>query len=166
MKLNLGCGDKKIEGYVNVDMYGSPDVTFDLSQFPWPFESDSADEIFSSHFLEHAIDYEKTILEIHRILKPAGVLHFKVPHFRSPFDQWYLHKHPFSCQTCRLLCMAIPYQWGGRKLFDLKKVRLFFSFTRRRILAPAEWVANINPYMWEILGFPATELECVATKAI
>lgn len=44
MKLNLGCGDKKYDGYVNVDLHGSPDVTCDLSVFPWPFEDASAEE--------------------------------------------------------------------------------------------------------------------------
>ena len=43
LKLNLGCGDKKHEGFVNVDLHGDPDVRCDLSQFPWPFEDSSAD---------------------------------------------------------------------------------------------------------------------------
>ena len=68
MKLNLGCGDKKIDGYTNVDVCGEPDVLCDLSQFPWPFESNSVEEVFSSHFLEHVIDYEKTVFEMHLCL--------------------------------------------------------------------------------------------------
>ena len=39
MKYNLGCGDKKIDGYVNVDVCGTPDVTCDLAVFPWPIGS-------------------------------------------------------------------------------------------------------------------------------
>ena len=51
MKYNLGCGDKKIDGYVNVDVCGTPDVTWDRAVFPGPIESNSADEVFSEHFL-------------------------------------------------------------------------------------------------------------------
>ncbi len=118
MKYNLGCGDKMIEGFVNVDMYGTPDVMCDLSYFPWPFESESSDEVYSEHFLEHVIDYEKTVLEMYRILKPGGLLHFKVPHFRSMFFPWHLHRYAFSSGTCRLLCEQRAYQFGGKNLFE------------------------------------------------
>ena len=86
MKINFGCGDKKLAGYVNVDICGEPDVRTDLSKFPWPFESECADEVYSEHFLEHVKDFESTIFELHRILKPDGILHFKVPISRALFS--------------------------------------------------------------------------------
>ena len=57
MKLNLGCGDKILEGYVNVDVAESrvgkrPDVLCDLHQLT-PFETNVADEILSVHVVEH-----------------------------------------------------------------------------------------------------------------
>ena len=118
MRLNLGCGERKKDGYVNVDLCGNPDQRVDLSVFPWPWENDSCDEVYSEHFLEHVADYEKTVLEMHRILKPNGVLHFKVPHHRSPFAQWHLHLQNFSTYTCDILCGNVPYQWDNRRLFN------------------------------------------------
>ena len=36
IKLHLGSGHKKKDGYVNVDKVGTPDVLHDLEVFPWP----------------------------------------------------------------------------------------------------------------------------------
>ena len=167
MKYNLGCGDKKIDGYVNVDVCGTPDVTCDLAVFPWPIESNSADEVFSEHFLEHVTDYEKTILEMHRILKPGGVLHFKVPHFRSAAFPWHLHHYQFSSITCHLLCRKIPYQFGGRQLFE--QVELKFNYLSAYGLRPfwrkiLSYLANRFKTKWEYFGLPIDEIEFTARK--
>ena len=147
MKLHLGCGSKKLDGYVNVDVVGTPDKVCDLSAFPWPFEDDSADEIFSEHFLEHVIDFEKTILEIHRILKPNGVLHFRVPHFRNACTPGHLHRWDFSVFTCKRLGDSAPHLWNGRRLFITDSVRIrytFISFIPRFFWTILEFFANIN----------------------
>jgi predicted SAM-dependent methyltransferase len=54
MKLNLGCGSKIIDGYVNVEScdYFNADKSCDLEKFPYPFKDDSVDEILMSHTLE------------------------------------------------------------------------------------------------------------------
>ena len=164
VKLNLGCGDKKYPGYVNVDLYGEPDRRCDLRVFPWPFETDSVDEVFSEHFLEHVDDYEKTVLEMHRILKPGGVLHFKVPHFRSSYYPWHLHRQQFSTVTCQILCWQLPYQFGGRKLFDFRKLRLNYVFVPRILKWILTPLANILPSQWDYFGLPIDEIECWAVK--
>ena len=164
MKLNLGCGDKKKEGYINIDTCGMPDMCYDLSTFPWPFEDSSADEIFSSHFLEHVLDYERTILEIHRILKPDGIIHFHVPHFRNPLAVWHLHKWSFSTGTCERLCEKLNYQWEGRQLFRKEKMRMSFVTIGTPIARPLGWLANIWPLCWDWLGFPTDEIEFVGRK--
>ena len=164
IKLNLGCGDKKMAGYANVDNCGAPDCWCDLAQFPWPWPDSSVDEVFSSHFLEHVTDYERTILEIHRILKPGGVIHFLVPHFRNPLTPWHLHRWSFSVYTPDRLCQAWPYQWGGRQLFIKQKVRINFSSIRRSVAWPLGLLANLWPLFWDWAGLPIDEVEFVGTK--
>ena len=55
MKLNLGCGNKVIEEYINVDKFDlyNVDLKHDLETFPYPFEDYSVEEIILSHLLEH-----------------------------------------------------------------------------------------------------------------
>ena len=64
-----------------------------------PFEPSSIDYVYSSHFLEHVTKQDaQTILEnIHKILKPSGLLRITVP------DMYYLAKrytsHEISVNT-------------------------------------------------------------------
>ena len=170
IKLNLGCGDNKRPGYVNVDVCGSPDVVCDLSAFPWPWGTNSVDEMRAEHFLEHVDDYAATILEIHRILKPGGLLWFRVPHFRNPMAVWHLHKWAFSTCTPKLLCQALPYQWSGKSLFDMIELRINFAFIPERNLRNRCFkrvlsaLANLSPFHWDWLGLPIDEIEFKGRK--
>lgn len=98
--INLGCGKTRIPGSIGVDrvaIAGSVDVVHDLNVTPYPFESDFADEIHFYHVLEHLDEPVRKLEEVHRILKPGGVLHMRVPHFSSngAFTD-ITHKRPFS----------------------------------------------------------------------
>ncbi len=100
--INLGCGNNKRPEEIGVDIIDGPcvDVVADLNVYPMPFEDNSADIIRSSHCFEH-LDNTVTLMEdIHRILKPGGILEFSVPHvsniefFRDP-----THRRPFTLGT-------------------------------------------------------------------
>ena len=151
---------------MNVDLSGDPDLVQDLSVFPWPWEDDVIDEVFSEHFLEHVQDYEKTVLEIHRILKPGGILWFKVPHFRTPMSVWHLHKWQFSTYTPELLCVQVPYQWGGKKLFEKVELKANVIFLRPILNRIITRMASISPFRWDWLGLPIDEIEFVGKKYV
>ena len=88
MKLNLGCGFNKKDGFVNVDKFAAcgPDRVVDLEQFPWPFETSSVDEIHLIHVLEHlgaGTDlFLGIIKELHRVCRPGAIVRIEVPHPR------------------------------------------------------------------------------------
>lgn len=96
-KLNLGCGEHKKEGYVNVDWspLNNPDVVQDLNSIPYSFEDNSVDLIEAFHVLEHLDKPFAVMTELHRILKPGGILHVKVPHFSRGFTHAE-HAHGFD----------------------------------------------------------------------
>jgi SAM-dependent methyltransferase len=164
MKLNLGCGEDTKAGYLNVDICGTPEMVCDLSSFPWPWQDNSVEEVYSCHFLEHVPDFEKTILEIHRILKPDGIIHFRVPHFRNPLAVWNLHRWAFSVYTPERLCQKLPYQFQGKQLFKKTSCRINFSSIRKSVGIPLGWLANLFPLFWDWAGLPIDEIEFVGRK--
>jgi len=89
LKLNLGCGDKILPGYVNVDVAESragkkPDVLCDLHKLT-PFENSVADEILSVHVVEHFWRWEVVdiLKEWVRVLKPGGMMILECPNLIS-----------------------------------------------------------------------------------
>lgn len=77
--INLGCGDRPLIGWINVDKYGTPDVKHDLNEIPYPWDSDSVDGILASHIFEHLDNWWGAFVECSRILRPGGILEIRVP---------------------------------------------------------------------------------------
>lgn len=86
VKLNLGCYDKQLPGFINVDIRPecNPDVVDDAATLK-KFNKDSVDLIYSSHCLEHfPRDEVVTVLNRwYEVLKPGGVLRLAVPDFEA-----------------------------------------------------------------------------------
>lgn len=85
VKFNLGCGNKKLDGYTNCDKFGNPDVKFDLEVFPWPVDDDYVDEILMVHVLEHLGQTKECFIgvlkELYRICKNGAEIKIIVPHY-------------------------------------------------------------------------------------
>lgn len=95
--LNLGCGEIKKIGCINVDYYGSPDVRHDLNQTPYPWPDNYADRIEMYHVLEHIQNWWPAFMECVRILKPGGTMEIRVPDSSSDNALTYRdHYHIFS----------------------------------------------------------------------
>lgn len=82
MKIDLGCGRIKKEGFFGIDVQAleGVDLVADCNN-PIPLEDNCADEIHAKDFLEH-INNDKRIhimTEIWRLLKPNGYLYSITP---------------------------------------------------------------------------------------
>lgn len=84
MKINLGCGRDYKDGWINTDVSRETkaDYYFDVSKDVFPFEDNSADEIYCSGVLEQILENQGLIHamnECHRVLKTGGKFTVIVP---------------------------------------------------------------------------------------
>jgi predicted SAM-dependent methyltransferase len=104
VKLNLGCGSRPLEGYINIDQDDLaamraryPTRTFDDSLtietydiFNLPYPDNSVDEVRAESMLEHLsfVEEGKFFHEVRRVLKSGGIVNISVPNFEKIFQAW------------------------------------------------------------------------------
>ena len=93
VKLNLGCGNDKRSGYINIDVREDvkPDLVVDLEEeFLRRFADGSVDEIFAKDFIEHlSWRLVKAFLkDCFRVLKRGGRMFIQTPDLEA------------ICKTC------------------------------------------------------------------
>lgn len=86
LKLDLGCGENKKEGFIGVDLYAQTDQKVDLMKFPWPWKDVSIEEVWCSHFFEHIPGPTRVpwMDELWRVLIPHGKATIICPYWSSP----------------------------------------------------------------------------------
>ena len=78
LRLNLGCSDAHIPGWVNVDLTPPCDQVADLSK-AWPWRISSVEAIKAWDILEHCPDKRHSMNQVHRVLRPGGQLDLFIP---------------------------------------------------------------------------------------
>ena len=118
MKLNLGCGNKIKDGYINVDKFDlyNVDLKHDLEKFPYPFEDNSVEEILLSHVLEHIGQepdiFIKILKEFYRVCKNESIIHIYVPHpLHNDFISDPTHVRPITVSGLLLFDKAHNIEW-------------------------------------------------------
>ena len=75
MKLQLGCGENRLDGWTNFDS------DLDVTKLPLPFPDNSAEIVLLEHLGEHITTHQLLYLldDIRRILQPGGTLRLIMP---------------------------------------------------------------------------------------
>ncbi len=101
--IELGCGPyKKDTTYIGIDLLDLPgvDIVHNLEEGLAFIPDASVDVVTSSHVLEHLVQFDQMMQEIHRILKKDGVHKVVVPHWSNPhYYSDYTHKRFFGLYT-------------------------------------------------------------------
>jgi predicted SAM-dependent methyltransferase len=90
--LNLGCGNNKIPGCVNIDAEASvnPDRIINFIAGKLPYKPGTVDEVYLFHTIEHISKkfHIKVFAEVYKALKPNGKFYLAYPEFRECYKRW------------------------------------------------------------------------------
>jgi SAM-dependent methyltransferase len=98
LKLNIGCGNKRIPGFTGVDRFPckGADYVCDVTK-GLPFADDTVDEVLMDNFIEHVLDIPGLMQEVLRVCRDVAVISILTPHF-SAHSSWRdpTHVHHLS----------------------------------------------------------------------
>jgi predicted SAM-dependent methyltransferase len=89
LRLNLGCGEFKLDGFINIDCVEDsrvkPDLKLDFIEQQLPYEAETVDQIWMIHCIEHIERFKWLVLfsEVLRVLKPNGSFTLAYPEFKE-----------------------------------------------------------------------------------
>ena len=85
IKLNLGCCDRSMPGYLGVDIAPGPavDIVTDLRE-QWPWWEGEVEHIIAHDIIEHLPDAIYTMNELYRVLRKGGRVEIVVPTTEGP----------------------------------------------------------------------------------
>ncbi len=152
MKLNLGCGHERLAGYLNVDKFAEPELRVDLEVFPWPWASDSVDEVRLHHVLEHLGQSSEVYLgvmkELYRVCRADARIAITVPHPRH--DDFLIdptHVRPILAQSFQLFSKRKCLDWQARGISNTPlALYLGVDFEVERVAQTPDpqWVAQLQ----------------------
>jgi predicted SAM-dependent methyltransferase len=111
-RLHVGSGDKRLEGWVNIDFQALPgvDLVADVTQ---GLDFEDSEAVFAEHFLEHLAldDAIAFLLEVHRVLAPGAWLRLSTPNLDWVWQTHYRLQAPE--ETKRLMALQLNRAFHG-----------------------------------------------------
>ncbi|HVD25145.1 MAG TPA: methyltransferase domain-containing protein [Gaiellaceae bacterium] len=151
VRLHLGSGPVRKDGWVNIDLVGDDvDLSWNILK-PLPFSDGSVDAIFHEHVLEHLSieDGYGLARESYRLLRPGGVLRIGVPDCGTPDVGWpdaptrllalheffaeAGHQTMYDAETLGLLLRAAGFQVVEQRDFGVSRIAPAPDSEHRRV---------------------------------
>ena len=100
MKLNLGACDRRVDGFVSVDIVEPADHIVDLSK-PWPWQDSTVEEVLAHDVIEHIANRIHFMNELHRVLRPGARALIETPNASrgAGYFQDPTHKSPWCLNS-------------------------------------------------------------------
>lgn len=143
MKLNIGGGYKKFDGFLNVDYdnHCKPDIICDIEKEKLPIEDNTVTNVIAHHIFEHLGEgYFHFLKELYRVCQDGAIIDIIVPHHRHDnFMNDPTHKRPITIEGLRMFSKkynnyCISVEDGCSKLglffdidFEIENFDYYFS---------------------------------------
>lgn len=127
--LNIGCGKKHLNGFINMDVVKPYDKKLDARK-GLPYPDSTVDGVYSEHFFEHLTQAEGLgfLRECRRVLKPGGVVRIAMPDLdelvrRYGAEDWRADGDMFKlgfdwvANRCEMMNIAMR-EWGHKHLYN------------------------------------------------
>jgi len=108
VRIDLGCGNAKHDGYIGLDYVEGPQVdhVLDLTRDRYPFDDRTVDAVFSAHFLEHIEEPNHVFSEIGRICRDGARIEFWTPYAFTNEAFLYGHLHFLTEEPWMHFCVS------------------------------------------------------------
>lgn len=134
MKIDIGCGNHKKEGFIGLDIDKNSQADIIGSALDLPFKDNNVDQIYCSHLVEHFTPQQAKIFfaEIYRVLKKGSQASLKVDHDWSKkklLKKDPDHKYRYSVKELKKILQQFNFSQSEVR----KKIYLFGFRLRNKI---------------------------------
>jgi len=114
-KLHLGCGDKRMEGYINVDIRPNTSVDLVADLRTLPFELNEFDVIYSCAVIEHfgRNEWFNLLKSWTTFLKPGGKIYLSTSDFDAITERYGRTKNLQELLGLLIGGQKYEYDWHG-----------------------------------------------------
>jgi len=133
LKLHLGSGKVRLEGWINIDLEERADLNLDI-RAGLPFPDGAARLVYNEHVIEHITvgEAEQCLRDWLRVLEPGGVLRVATPDLGYLVerygsgawrDQEWLRLPEYGFIGTRAEMMNVAFRWWGHQyLYDSEEL--------------------------------------------
>lgn len=160
LKLNIGCGQVRLTGWVNIDIEPNADLIVDVRK-ELPFNDDNVDFIYNEHLLEHLTFEEgkKFLLECYRCLKKCGVLRIAMPDLdyiiRKYNSDWanqdWLSWPGFKFIETKGMMINVSFRyWGHQYLYNEEDLRKQLTQAGFKNISRCNWNVSTHSELTDL----------------
>ena len=176
--LNIGSGNKKLDGFVNIDIEAGADIVHDVTK-GLPFAANSVDGVYSEHFIEHIsqVQVVNFMRECRRVLKPGGTLRLATPDLdyivkRYLKEDWREGSEMIErlgwnwvANPCEQLNLTMR-SWGHQWLFNEAEMRRLAEIAGLQFGERCEWGQSTDPLLAGLEYRKGSRLICEFSKKV
>jgi SAM-dependent methyltransferase len=178
VKINIGAGVWKKEGWKTVDCYIDADIQADLRKCqPLPISDNVLEKVFSSHCIEHIETHhlEHLLKEVYRCMKPGAVLRLSCPDADQAFEayrnnniKWFDGIHTKGDLGSKLVNTFVSYtaDEGGPQVCEEEVKEKFEKLSKDEFI---DWCISLcdrsKPYIAHINGIYYQKLQKLLQNA-